>query len=40
MGLEGYITKIDRHKRIAYVDVNLLGQVSNVQAEIEIICKD
>ena len=40
MGLEGYITKIDRHKRIAYVDVNLLGQVSSVQVGLEIISKD
>ena len=40
VGLEGYITKIDRHKRIAYVDVNLLGQVSSVQVGLEIIRKD
>ena len=40
VGLEGYITKIDRHKRIAYVDVNLLGQVSSVQVGLEIISKD
>lgn len=40
VGLEGYITKIDRHQRIAYVDVNLLGQVSSVQVGLEIISKD
>ncbi len=40
MGLEGYIMKIDRHKRIAYVNVNLLGQVLSVQVELEIIRKD
>ena len=40
MGLEGYIKKIDRHKRIAYVDINLLGKVSTVQVGLEIIKKD
>ena len=40
MGLEGHITKIDRHKRVAYVDVNLLGRVSTVQVGLEIISKD
>lgn len=40
MNLEGSIKKIDRHKRIAYVNVHLLGQVSTVQVGLEIIRKD
>ena len=39
MNLEGYITKIDRHKRIAYVDVELLGKITRVQVGLEIISK-
>ena len=40
MNLEGYITKIDRHKRIAYVDVELLGKITRVQVGLEIISKN
>ena len=36
---KGYITKIDRHKRIAYVDVELLGKITRVQVGLEIISK-
>lgn len=32
-------TKIDRHKRIAYVDVELLGKLTRVQVGLEIISK-
>ena len=39
VGLEGLITKIDRHKRIAYVDVELLGKLTKVQVGLEIISK-
>ena len=39
MGLEEYISKIDRHQRIAYVNINLLGQVSSVQVELELLVK-
>ena len=38
-GLEGLITKIDRHKRIAYVNVELLGKLTRVQVGLEIISK-
>ena len=31
--------KIDRHKRIAYVDVELLGKLTRVQVGLEIISK-
>ena len=37
IGLEGLITKIDRHKRIAYVDVELLGKLTRVQGGLENI---
>ena len=39
IGQEGNIRKIDRHKRIAYVDVSLFGQVTTVQVGLEIISK-
>ena len=39
MGQEGNIVKIDRHKRVAYVDVSLFGQVTTVQVGLEIISK-
>lgn len=39
MGQEGNIRKIDRHKRIAYVDVSLFGQITTVQVGLEIISR-
>ncbi len=34
---EGLIAKVDRHKRLAYVDVSLFGQVTRVQVGLELI---
>lgn len=34
LDLEGLITKIDRHKRIAYVDVELLGKLTRDSSRI------
>lgn len=39
MNQEGNIVKIDRHKRIAYVDVSLFGQVTRIQVGLEIVSK-
>lgn len=39
MGYEGHITKIDRHKRIAYVDLSLFGRQTTVKVGLEIISK-
>lgn len=39
MGQEGHIAKINRHKRLAFVDVSLFGQVTRVQVGLEIIRK-
>lgn len=39
VGQEGSITKIDRHKRIATVDVSLLGRITRVQVGLEVIMK-
>lgn len=39
MGQEGSIMKIDRHKRVAYVDVSLFGQITTVQVGLEVISK-
>lgn len=40
MGYEGNIVKIDRHKRIAYVDISLFEQITTVQVGLEIISKN
>ena len=39
MGYEGQIVKIDRHKRIAYIDISLFDQITRVQVGLEIISK-
>lgn len=39
-GYEGHISKIDRHKRIAYVDVSLFGKKITVKVSLEITSKD
>lgn len=39
MGQEGSIVKVDRHKRLAYVEVSLFGQVTRVQVGLELIVK-
>ena len=39
VGYEGKIKKIDRHKRIAYIEVSLFDQVVVVQVGLEIISK-
>lgn len=39
MGMEGLIRKIDRHKRVAFIEVSLFGQSRIVQIALEIIKK-
>lgn len=39
MGLEGYITKIDRHKRKAYLEMELFGRTQKVEVGLEIVRK-
>lgn len=39
-GQEGQIVKIDRHKRVAYVDVKLFDRITRIQVGLEIISKD
>ena len=38
-GYEGLITKIDRHKRIAYLDISFMGQQLTTKVGLEIISK-
>lgn len=38
-GYEGMIKKIDRHKRVAYIEVKLFDQITMVQVGLEIIGK-
>lgn len=40
MGQEGQVTRIDRHKRIAYVNVSLFGRETTVKVGLEIISKN
>ncbi|MBR2523937.1 MAG: antiterminator LoaP [Clostridiales bacterium] len=37
VGLEGFITKIDRHKRIAFVEVNMFGKKIRTKVGLEIV---
>lgn len=39
IGHEGMISKIDRHKRLAYIDINLFGQQLSTKVGLEIISK-
>lgn len=38
-GMEGYIRKIDRHKRKAYLEVSMFGRIQSVQIGLEIVKK-
>lgn len=38
-GIEGFIKKIDRHKRKAYLEIPMFGRIQNVQVGLEIIAK-
>lgn len=40
MGLERYVRKIDRHKRRAYIEVELAGEVKRTQVGLEVVEKD
>lgn len=39
MGKEGYIRKIDRHKRKAWLEIEMFGRKQTVQAGLEIVAK-
>lgn len=39
MGYEGSIQKIDRHKRLAYVEIKMLGRTTVVKLGLEIVSK-
>lgn len=38
-GLEGYIRKIDRHKRKAWLEIDMFGRTMNMEAGLEIVEK-
>ena len=38
-GMEGLIRKIDRHKRMAYLEVEMFGRMVEMRAGLEIIEK-
>ena len=38
-GKEGYIRKIDRHKRKAWLDIEMFGRTQNIQVGLEIVAK-
>lgn len=39
MGMEGYIRKIDRHKRKAWIEVEMFGRLQRVEVGVEIKVK-
>lgn len=39
-GREGFIKKIDRHKRKAYLEVEMFGRTVEMQVGVEIVAKD
>lgn len=39
MGKEGYIKKIDRHKRRAFLEMPMFGRVQKIQVGLEIVAK-
>lgn len=39
MGMEGYIRKIDRHKRKAWLELEMFGRKQRVQVGLEIVAK-
>lgn len=39
IGMEGYIKKIDRHKRKAWIEVDLFGRVQKAEVGLEIVKK-
>lgn len=38
-GMEGYIRKIDRHKRKAYLEISMFGRIQSVQVGLEVVVK-
>ena len=38
-GKEGYIKKIDRHKRRAFLEMPMFGRVQKIQVGLEIVAK-
>ena len=39
-GMEGCIRKIDRHKRIAYLEIEMMGRLVDTQVGLEILAKE
>lgn len=39
VGLEGLIKKVDRHKRLAYLEVRILGRVKTIVVGLDIVSK-
>lgn len=37
MGLEGYIRKIDRHKRMAWLELEMFGQLQHLKLGLEVV---
>ena len=40
MGMEGNIRRIDRHKRIAYLEIEMFGRTVEIKVGLEIIRKE
>lgn len=40
MGMEGNIRRIDRHKRTAYLEIEMFGRIVEMKVGLEIIRKE
>ena len=40
VGKEGFIKRIDRHKRKAFLEMEMFGRVQKVQVGLEIVAKE
>lgn len=40
MGMEGFIKRIDRHKRVAYLEIEMMGRLVETQVGLEIVTKN
>ncbi|HBN57605.1 MAG TPA: transcription antiterminator [Lachnospiraceae bacterium] len=39
-GLEGYIRKVDRHKRVAWLEIQMMGRTVETQVGVEVLRKE
>ena len=40
VGMEAVIRKVDRHKRVAYIEMRIFGEIKLVEVGLEIVAKE